>query len=129
MKLHTLLALAAFSLAGGAFAASDHDHGSQHKPLHGGVVVKASDLDFELVAKADSVTLYVSDHGKPAPTKGASGKLTVLAGAEKTEAALVPAGDNRLEAKGSFKVVSGTKFVATVNLQGGKPVNVRFAMK
>lgn len=129
MRLHTLLALAAFSLAGGAFAASDHDHGGPHKPQHGGVVAKASDLDFELVAKTDVITLYVSDHGKPAATKGASGKLTVLDGAEKSETVLVPAGDNRLEAKGSFKVASGTKFVATVNLQGGKPVNVRFAMK
>ncbi len=127
MKLNTLLAAAALSCAGGAFAADGHSHDA--KPLHGGIVTEASDIEFELLAKADSVTVYVRDHGKPASTQGASGKLTVLTGAEKAEATLTPAGDNKLEAKGSFKVGPGTKFVATVNLQGKKPVNVRFAVK
>jgi hypothetical protein len=71
----------------------------------------------------------VRDHGKPASTQGASGKITVLAGTEKTEATLAPAGDNKLEAKGSFKVAAGTKFVATVGLKGKQPVNMRFALK
>lgn len=110
-------------------AADDHKHGHEHKPLHGGVVVEANDIDFELVAKSDSLTLFVRDHGKPASTQGATAKLTLLNGTEKTETALAPAGDNKLEAKGTFKVGSGTKAVATVTLAGKKPVNVRFAIK
>lgn len=69
------------------------------------------------------------DHGKPASTQGASGKLTILSGADKTEATLAPAGDNKLEAKGSFKAGPGTKFVTTVTLQGKKPATMRFALK
>ncbi len=130
MKTRQLFACVALTLAGSAFAAGDaHNHTHEHKPLHGGIVVEASDIDFELVARADVITLYVRDHGKPAATQGATGKLTLLSGADKAEAVLAPAGDNKLEAKGSFKVAPGTKLVATVTLAGKKAVNVRFAIK
>jgi len=129
MKISNLLVAAAVGFAGSVLGAGDHDHGQAFKPQHGGVVAKASDLDFELVAKAEAITLYVVDHGKPASTQGASGKITLLSGADKAEAVLAPAGDNKLEAKGSFKLAAGTKLVATVTLQGKPPVNVRFALR
>lgn len=132
MKIVTWLACAALALSGAAFAAADHDHGHEHQPLHGGVVVEASDIDFELVASAELVTLYVRDHGKPASTAGASGRITLLHGRDKAEAALSPAGDNRLEARpgaGGFKLGSGAKALASVALAGKKPVNVRFVLK
>jgi hypothetical protein len=126
MNFKTLLTAAALACATSAFAADDHHHGA--KPQNGGILAEASDIEFELVAKPDSVTVFVRDHGKALATQGASGKLTTLAGAEKSEVVLAPAGDNRLQAKGSFKVAPGTKFVATVNLAGRKPINVRFAL-
>ena len=130
MTIKTLACAAALSLASlAAQAAGDHSHAHEHKPLHGGVVVEASDIDFELVATAGQITLYVRDHGKPASTAGAVAKLTLLSGADKSELALSPAGDNKLEAKGSFKTGPGTKVVATVTLAGKKPVNVRFSLK
>lgn len=124
-----LVAALALAISGAAWAAGDHAHAHDHQPLHGGVVVEAGDIDFELVARADAITLHVRDHGKPASTRGATARLTLLTGSEKTEATLAPAGDNRLEARGSFKVVSGSKVVATVALAGRKPLNVRFALK
>ncbi len=126
MKTANVLSGLALSLA--ATMALAHGDAHEHKPLHGGVVVEASDMDFELVAKADTVALYVRDHGKPADLKGASGKLTLLAGSQKQEAALAAVGD-RLEAKGSFTVTAGTKVVATVQLAGKKAANVRFVLK
>jgi len=127
MKLETLLSAAALAFASHAFAADEHSHGA--KPLHGGIVTEASDIEFELVAKAEAITLYVRDHGKAVATQGATGKLTVLTGADKADGVLTPAGDDKLEAKGSFKLGPGTKLVATVNLQGKKPINMRFALK
>ncbi|MGN6827117.1 hypothetical protein [Paucibacter sp. M5-1] len=127
-KTQLLFVSAILAISSSAFAADKHDHGHEHKPLHGGVVVEASDMDFELVAKADQISLHVRDHGKPASVQGASAKLTLLNGSEKSEVQLAPAGD-KLEAKGSFKVGAGTKAVATVMLAGKKPVNVRFALK
>ncbi|WP_404302398.1 hypothetical protein [Alicycliphilus denitrificans] len=98
------------------------------KPQHGGIVRTASDLSFELVAAADGATLYVIDHGKDYDTAGVSGKLTVLNGADKSEADLKPAGGNKLEAKG-VKLGSGAKVVAALQTAGKKTVTVRFTVK
>jgi hypothetical protein len=100
-------------------------HGAQAR--HGGVVQTANDLSFELVARPDGAVIYVEDHGKPVATAGMSGKLTVLNGAEKSEAAITPAGD-RLEAKG-VKVVKGSKVVAALSTADRKAITVRFTAK
>ena len=122
-----LLAALALALCGSAFAAGNHAH--EHKPLHGGIVTEVADIDYELVAQPDTLTLHLRDHGKPLALDGASAKLTLLNGSEKTEATLSPAGDGKLQAKGSFKVAPGTKVVALVTVPGKKAANVRFAVK
>ena len=129
MKTQTLFAALLIAVSGATVAAGKGEHSHEQKPLHGGVVVEASDLAFELVAKSDVITVHVRDHGKAANVKGATGKLTLLSGSTKSEATLVPVGDDRLEARGSFQVAAGTKIVASINLIGKKPVNVRFAIK
>lgn len=58
MKFAQLLTVLALSTAGASFAADTHDHGHEHKPLHGGVVVEVKDMDYELVAKPDVLQLY-----------------------------------------------------------------------
>lgn len=126
-SIKTLLGIAALALACTAQAAGNHGH--DHKPLHGGVVVEAGDLDFELVAGAEQITLHLRDHGKPAKVQGGTARLTLLNGSEKSELQLSPAGEGRFEAKGSFKLGAGTKAVALVHLAGKKPVNLRFALK
>ena len=78
MKIQSLLAAAVILCAGASRAGGDHDHAHEHKPLHGGVVVEANDMDFELVAKPGLITLHVRDHGKALKLTGASGKLTLL---------------------------------------------------
>lgn len=98
------------------------------KPQHGGIVRTASDLSFELVVAADGATLYVIDHGKEYDTAGVSGKLTVLNGADKSEADLQPAGGNKLEAKG-VKLGAGAKVVAALQTADKKAVTVRFTVK
>jgi hypothetical protein len=127
MKKQAFLAALALALAGSAFAAGDHKHGHEHKPMHGGVVIEVKDMDYELVAKPATIQLHLRDHGKPADVTKASAKLTLLNGTEKQEVELKPAGD-KLEATGSFKVGPGTKAVAVVTI-GGKPAGtVRFAL-
>ena len=102
-------------------------HGA--KPKHGGIVQTVSDLGFELVNKDGKATIYVEDHGKPLPTSGATGKLTVLNGADKTELPLEPSGENTLVTKGDAKLVKGTKAIAAVTFADKKMVNVRFSVK
>ena len=136
--LATVVALSLAGLGATAQAAEDHkghdhaakpdNHAHVAKPAYGGVVTVVKDVNYELVAKADSIALYVSDHGKPVDLKGASAKVTLLSSGGKTDVALSPAGD-RLEAKGNFKVGAGTKAVAQVNLVSGSPASVRFTLK
>ncbi|MCU0919371.1 MAG: hypothetical protein MUF08_02820 [Burkholderiaceae bacterium] len=115
-----LLALAALGF-GGAHADGDS------KPKRGGTVQSANHMNFELVAQADGAAIYIDDHGKPVPVAGASGKLTVLSGADKSEAELKPAGD-KLEAKG-IKLASGSKVVASVTMADKKSASLRFTVK
>lgn len=117
--LFTLLA----ALGGGAWAEGDH-----HKPMHGGLLQPGKQADYELVARPDVLQLYLSDHGKKMDHSRASAKLTLLAGKDKQEVTLSPAGD-KLEAKGAFKVDAGTKVVAVVT-NGGKALGTaRFQLK
>lgn len=126
MKLHSILAIGALALSLPAFAAGDHDHA--HAAKHGGVVAETKQLDQELVAKPGVIQLYLSDHGKPVDVSKASAKLTLLAGTEKQEVELKPAGD-KLEATGAFKVAAGTKAVAVVTGASKSVSTARFTLK
>lgn len=103
-------------------------HSHNVKPLHDGVVSVVKDINYELVAKADSITLYVTDHDQPIDTRNASATVMLLSASDKTEAKLLPAGGNQLRAQGTFKFQAGTKAVAIVKL-GDKPgQSVRFVL-
>ena len=125
MKTAIAILLAALTLPASLPANAD----GEHKPKYGGVVAVVKDVQYELVAKSDSVTLFIEDHGKKVDTKGAVGKLTLLTGGDKTEVPLVPTGENGLGAKGAFKVPAGTKAVVTITLAGKPAINARFELK
>ena len=122
-----MMAALTFASADVVYAAGDHKH-DDHAPQHDGLVAPGKAADFELVAKADALHLYVSDHGKPMDVSKASAKVTLLSGAERTDVELKPAGD-KLEAKGSFNVSAGTKVVAVVTNAGKTLGAARFTLK
>lgn len=105
-------------------AGSGHDL----KPKFGGVVVDTKAGDMEIVAKPNSIQIYISDHGKAVKLDGAKAKVTLLNGTEKSEVDLAAAGD-KLEAKGVYKVAAGTKGIAVLTLAGKAPVTARFDIK
>jgi hypothetical protein len=120
-----LVAMAVLGLSALSLNVALAHGGAQAK--HGGVVVTASDLSFELAAQDGNAVIYVEDHGKPMAPTGLKGKLTVLNGAEKSEADLVVSGD-KLEAKG-VKLASGAKAVAVLMTPAAKAITVRFTIK
>ncbi len=140
MKNHLMLISAGlFAWSSATLAATDdhkgHDHGPKtashahtEKPIHGGVVSVVKDVNYELVAKADSISLYVTDHGKAIELVGGTAKLTILSGGERSDVTLTPAGE-RFEAKGNFKLGAGAKVAAQVSLPGKAAVAVRFTLK
>ena len=114
-----LLAIACLTITTIALAGGDF------KPKHGGVVQEVSEIQYEVVAKPASITIYIEDHGKKLDTKGASAKVSLLNGVDKSEAVLAPAGDNKLEAKGMFNIKPGTKITAVVTFPGKPAKTVR----
>ncbi|MDP3617263.1 MAG: hypothetical protein Q8R49_05530 [Rhodoferax sp.] len=125
MKLTQVIAALVLAASGTAFAAQDHGH--EIKPLQGGIVTVVKDIEYELVAKPDTLQLHLRDHGKKVDVSQASAKLTLLAGSDKQEVELKPAGD-KLEARGSFKVAANTKALVVVSL-AGKSSTARFVLK
>jgi hypothetical protein len=116
-------------LAASATSAIAYAHGPLEPAKFGGIVVAAKDVEYEFVIKPDSVAVYVEDHGKKISTEGATAKLILLNGSDKSEVALTPAGANKLEAKGTFKAVPGTKAVSVITLAGKPSATTRFALK
>lgn len=101
-------------------------HG-ENKARHGGVLVASNDLGFELVGTPTGVAIYIDDHGKPMAPTGMTGKLTVLKGTAKSEAALTVAGD-KLEATG-VTLAPGARVVAALMTPAKKAITVRFTVK
>ena len=129
MKIHQFVAACSLVVSVAAFAAGQKDkHGHTHDPHHGGVVVEVRDMEFELVAKPETIRLYLRQHGKPMNVSEASAKLTLLSGPQKQEAQLKPAGD-RLEVTGSFAVAPGTKALVAVTGVGKSVATARFELK
>jgi myo-inositol-hexaphosphate 3-phosphohydrolase len=109
-----------------AAGAGKHAH-TDSKPVHGGVVTTIKDMTYELVAKPESLTIYVMDHGKAVDLSKSTGKITLLSGTGKQDIDLQPVG-NRLEAKGAFKVAAGTKAMAKIAIAGSS-TNAVFVLK
>ena len=124
MKFQTLLITASLVLGNMAWAGPND---GTHKPMQGGVLATVKDVDYELVATATNLRLYVRDHGKAVDVSKATAKLTLLTGSEKQEVELKPSGD-KLEATGTFKVTAGTKVVAVIS-SGAKQATARFVIK
>ena len=126
----TRITLACLALGIACIAAAADKHGHDHdKPLHGDIIAEAAGLELELVAKADSLTLYVVDDGKPVATVGARGTATVVGGSEKITATFEPAGENKLVAKGSFKMGVGVRVAVAVTLAGKPEAKLNFRLK
>lgn len=120
-----LLALCVLTTLSFAFNAA-YAHGST-KPVHGGVVQMVGDTSFELVARPDGAEVYLIDDGDDMASEGLTGKLTIDNAGTKTEAALAPAGGNKLEAKGT-KIPSGAKVVVLVVLKDASKLRATFTI-
>ena len=129
MKLHQILAglgLALF-VSIPALAADAHKHDAP--PPHGGQYVEVGAVGLELVAKADSLTLYLNANDKPTPSAGAKATATITSGSNKTTATFEPAGDNRMVAKGDFKVGVGVRVAVAAPLPGKGETKANFRLK
>ncbi len=104
-------------------------HGDHLKPQFGGITAEADAFQVELVAKGAHITLYLSEHGAPVESSGASGKLIVLSGKIKEEVTLTPSGFQTLTAKLQSRPAKGAKAVVSITVPGRDPGTARFMLK
>lgn len=109
-----------------AFAHTDEYLDTLAAP-HGGQLRMVQQYHFELVVKANEVSVYVTDHnGKHFDTQGASGTATILSGKNKTTVKLNPAGGNQMKGSAQFELAPDMKVVVSIALAGQTAVQGRF---
>lgn len=124
LKLSLLAVSLIFSQ--GAFAHSDEYLDTQTAP-HGGQLRMAGIYHYELVVKANEITVYLTDHaGTKIPSNAAAGTATVLSGKDKASVKLQPAGDNVLKGAGKFGLAPDMKVVVSIALPGQSAEQARF---
>jgi len=96
-------------------------HGD-HKPKHGGIMGRGEDeISVELVMEKGTAILYIEDEsGTPLPTEKMKGTLSLAGpGRPAQEGKLIPAGGNKLMAKG-LTPAPGDRLRARIILPGGE---------
>lgn len=129
MKLHQFLATIGFvvTIAPPVLAGEGHKH--EAPPPNGGQYVEVGAVGLELVAKADSLTIYLNENDKPTPSAGAKATATITSGSSKSTANFEPVGENRMVAKGDFKVGVGVRVAVTAALPGKGETKANFRLK
>jgi len=120
---------AAFTVLALGAASAAIAHANHGEPMHGGVVAEAGMFQGELLAKGNQFTVHITDHGAPVSTAGAQAKVTVLAGNQKVEFVLAPAGENRLAGTPAAALPSGARAVVAVKLADGRAGSLRFEVR
>lgn len=126
--------IAAAMLASSVVLAHTDEYLDTLQAPHGGQLRMSGIYHFELVVARDSkqpkenpVVVYVTDHaGTKVSTVGAGGTVTIIAGKRKTNARLVPDGDNRLTASAKYASAQDMKVVVSVAMPGKVVLQARF---
>lgn len=120
MKLATLVLIGFVFLATPALT---HDA----KPLNGGRIVQAGNFHIELVAKDDTVSVYLIDHNnKQVPLAGYKG-VAILSIDGKSQRIVLEGGDgSRLAGKAAAALPAQPKGVVQITLPAGNTVQAKF---
>lgn len=133
MALRAVLVLSSALGSSAPSSAQDKRGGAVHahelsQPQYGGTVAEVQGVTYELLVRPDGAVIYVTDHGRPVPTRDADGSIVLLSGARTAQVALVPTGLNELRGQANLKTFGSAKALATIALAGRKPVTVRFTV-
>lgn len=123
MKKFVLAILLSVGVQMSGVAGPAHDHGKDHKAVHGGLFFQAA-YDYELLVKDGEARLFVTDHGKPLVLSGSTAKMTILDGAKKIDIDMAPSGQYFV-AKTGLNPGKGAKVVVQLKI-GGKTSTARF---
>jgi len=106
---------------------------SQRAPTrgpNGGIVVVADGHPIELVVAGQSITLFLNgEDGRPAPSRGASGRAVVQAGGQTATVALAPAEPNRLVGQLAAPLTAGARLIFTGTMSDGHRIQARYTVE
>jgi hypothetical protein len=120
-----IVMMMSLALAGPALAHSDSKF---TKGPNGGHIVDAGGgkQHWELVAKGNELTLFVSDSDEqPVTINGGKATGQVLAGGKTVNVTFAPAGGNALKATGDFSAAKGMKVIVKTSNVGGQSMQAR----
>jgi hypothetical protein len=122
--MRTLIAVFAVALMSAVAIA----HEKPVKGPHGGQLIHVDDAHYELVAKDNELTLFVSDNDtKPRPSlDGSKATATVLVDGKTVTVTLVPDKTDTLAGKGTFAATKALRVVVSIQETGRKSTQIRF---
>jgi hypothetical protein len=115
MMRRSLQILAQVLIALNLISVSAWAHGSS-KPEHGGVVEMDGETLFELVVQDQHVELYVVYDDEEIDSSGYTASLIVKSDGDKRKTELIPAGENKFEAK-DVSIPEGAKVTVFIKNQ------------
>ena len=94
---------------------------------HGGRVADAGSFHVELVARGESVDVFVSDGAqKPVPAAGFKGAAILIVGGKPTRIPLEPADGNRLSGKAATPIGAAPKGAVQLTAPDGATASGKF---
>ena len=118
--------LSRVTLAAGLLAATAA-YAHETTGQHGGRVADAGKFHVELVAKGETVDVFVSDEGqKPVPAAGFKGTAILVVGGKPTRVPLEPADGNRLTGKAAAALGDSPKGAVQLTGPDGATASGKF---
>jgi hypothetical protein len=120
---YALLLTAALALSGviPAFA---------EKGPNGGQMEDVAGVDAELMVSGNTLTFNIfadeKEGGKPIPTKGYTGAVLIVSGANRETVNVAPFGDSSLKGDAKNPIASGAAITLTLKTAAGKTGQARF---
>jgi nitrogen fixation protein FixH len=121
---YLVLIVALVSWAGSA--AAQHKHDSMKGP-NGGPMQDVAGVHAELVVAGNAVAINVFDEtNKPVSTKGFSGSVLIVSGADRETVQLVPSGDHALKGEAKKAIPAGATVTVVLKTASGKSGQAKY---
>ena len=121
---HALVLMAALALSGFAVLAPAF----AEKGPNGGQMEDVAGVDAELLVSGATLTfnIFADDENKPIATKGYTGAVLIVSGADRETLTLAPFGENSLKGDAKKPIAPGAAITLTLKTAGGKTGQARF---
>ena len=111
----------------GALLAATAAYAHETSGQHGGRVTDAGKFHVELVAKGETVDVFLSDEGqKPVPAAGFKGTAILVVGGKPARVPLEPADGNRMTGKAATALGESPKGAVQLTGPGGETASGKF---